>query len=115
MSSAGEAQVRVELSRVEDVDAFASFIQYTFDASDGARGADWNHVMRMRDALNSLFEGPDMFGERGLTSELKSWETVQKTAMAFVRVEESKGRLNDTAVSLRVPTRGFLERRQLAS
>ena len=45
MSSAGEAQVRLQLPRVEDVEAFESLIQYAFIASDGARGADWNHVM----------------------------------------------------------------------
>ena len=40
----------------------------------------------------------------GLTSELKSRETVQKTAMAFARVQESKEGLNDTRVGLWVPT-----------
>ena len=72
-------------------------------------------VIRMTDSWNSLIEGPDMFSKGDLSSELTSWETVQKTVMAFVRVQESKGRLNGTRVSLRVPTEGFLERWQLAS
>lgn len=115
MSSAGEAQVRPQLPRVEDVEAFEAFIQSAFLASDGARGADWNHVMWMRDAWNLLIEALDMSGKVGLTSELTSRETVQETVMAFVRVHESNGRLNDTRVSLRMPSWGFLERWQLGS
>ena len=48
MSSAGEAQVRLQLPRVEGVEAFELLIRYAFFASDGAKGADWNHVVRMR-------------------------------------------------------------------
>ena len=49
MSSAGEAQVRPQLPWVEGVEALELIIRYAFNASDGARGADWNYVRRMRD------------------------------------------------------------------
>ena len=43
MSSAGEAQVRLQLLLVEGVEALESLIHYAFIASDRARGADCNH------------------------------------------------------------------------
>lgn len=81
--------------------------------SDGTRGVDWNHVMWMGDVSIALVEAGDMLGEGGLNSQAIGWEKVEKTAMEFVKVQESEGRLEQKDWALRVSTWGLLERQLL--
>lgn len=58
MSSAVEAQVRLQLPRVEGVEAFELLIQYAFIALDGARGADWNRCHADEGFMELINRGP---------------------------------------------------------
>ncbi|CAF9941540.1 MAG: hypothetical protein ALECFALPRED_009182 [Alectoria fallacina] len=113
MQSSGDARVRILLPRVQDVESFEALIKDAFLESDGTRGIDWNHVVWMKDVWIALVGAGDMLGVGGLRSEAIGWATVEKTAMEFVKVQESKGRFEERNLTLRVPTWGLLERRSL--
>ena len=115
MGSSREAQFRVQLAQVQDVESFEAIIKDAFLESDETRGSDWDNVMWMADAWTAVVEAGDVLAGGGLTSQLVAWETVQKTAMEFVRAQENKGRFQDRGLAFRVPTWGLLERRLLVS
>lgn len=110
MQPSTDARVRIQLPRVQDVESFEALVKDAFLESDGARGADWHHVMWMGDVWRALVEAGDMFGVGGLNPEAIGWDTVEKTAMDFVQVQESEGRFEERNLTLRVPTWGLLER-----
>ena len=113
MQSSGDARVRIQLPRVQDVESFEALIKDAFLESDGTRGIDWNHVVWMKDVWIALVAAGDMLGVGGLKSEAIGWTTVEQTAMEFVKAQESKGRFEARNLTLRVPTWGLLERRSL--
>ena len=113
MRPPGDARVRIQLPRVQDVEVFEALIKDAFLESDGARGVDWNQVMWMGDVWRALVEAGDMLGVGGLESEAMGWGTVEKTAMEFVKGQETKGRFEERNVTFRVPTWRLLERQLL--
>lgn len=115
MQSSRDAQVRIQLPRVQDVESFEALIKDAFFISDGRRGVDWNPVMWMGDAWTALIEAGDVLGVGGMESELLDWGRVQETAMEFFEAQGNKGRYVERSLTLRVPTWGLLERRLLIS
>ena len=115
MQSSGQARVRIQLPRIQDVESFEARIKDAFCESDGTRGADWDPVVWMGDAWSALVGAGDVLGVGGLDSEPVGWKTVQKTAMEFFEVQASKGRFEERGLTLRVPTWRLLERRLIVS
>lgn len=113
MQPSRDARVRIQLPRIQDVEVFEALIKDAFLESDGTRGVDWNHVMWMGDVWRALVEAGDILGVGGLESEAMGWKTVEKTAIEFVKVQETKGRFEERNLTLRVPTWRLLERQLL--
>ncbi|KAL9073003.1 MAG: hypothetical protein Q9161_003225 [Pseudevernia consocians] len=115
MQSSKEARVRLKLPRVQDVELFEALIRDAFLGSHGTRGVEWNHVMWLGDAWTALVENGKLFGLGRQNSDLVRWEVVQKTALEFVKAQESEARFEERNLTLRVPTWGLLERQLLVS
>ena len=112
-----EAQVRVRLSRIQDVESFEALVKDALLESDGNRGSEWNPVVWMRDVWIALTEAEDVLGVKSplKLAKLMDWETVRETAVDFFRKEESTGRLDEKILTLRVPTWGLLEKRVMVA
>ena len=124
MWSTGSARIRIELSRVQDVEMFEALIKDVYLESDETKGVEWYRVSWMADAWAALVEvGHGVLlilpegGGKSKEPEV-TWQTVQETAMWFVEAVEREGRFKEDEGDPRgrvVPTWGLSERRVLAS
>ena len=123
MWSTGCARVRIQLSRVQDVEMFEALIKDIYLESDESKGVEWHRVSWMADAWAALVEvGHDVLvlpGGGGKSEDAAvPWQTVQETAMWFVEAVEREGKFEEDEGDPRgrvVPTWGLLERRLLVS
>ena len=122
MWSTGSARIRIQLSRVQDVEMFEALIKDIYLESDESKGLEWHRVWWMADAWAALVEvGHDVLvlpGGGKSTEPEVAWQTVQETAVWFVEAVERNGRFKEDEGNPKdrvVPTWGLLERRVLVS
>ena len=121
MWSTGSARIRIQLSRVQDVEMFEALIKDIYLEADESKGLEWHRVSWMADAWAALVEvGHDVLvlpGDEKSQEPAVAWQTVQETAVWFVEAVEREGRFKEDEGDPRgrVPTWGLLERRLLVS
>ena len=115
MWSDGWAGIRVQLSRVQDVEMFEALVKDVYLESDETKGLEWNRVGWMADAWSALLEIGDVLDLQrvAINSQLVGWQTVRETAVWFFEAMEEEGRFGEGNSTVRVPTWGLLEQELL--